>query len=708
MLIHCNAKMIRSGLPPSVDMSEFAHTTDSDELQRLAALATMSCYICRRHIGNGEENKINLGIPFRVCPTEITYDEKKAQSDAAQRERNVDANPTDEYDPYGARGNPTWSVKPWMIGDHVPYLHIEALPAGVFLCCDCRRAGQAGDRNIHLRTVIPPPAERGMINKFQQRNYAICGYYDGNWHPITDRLNIILTSRTANLRLIKEQLSLAIGRNTQEEANPKTLASDICLTIGAILRTYVNEMFKRGNSPEIGDFEQPYMAFLRMWRVSLELCADPAVREEITANVITWNMNPFNEKARSLFKNPMDVLFVLPLCGLSFNVIKRQYIMVLISKMFRNFEHVEGKDPATALRQLFNEGRNVKLARASLYVNCFLSFATGKNIREIIKLMDDNYGSLPFSMCINVWKQIQLCTDTVTNLCPDANGPGLFGYLGMTNPNADPREHVENTYRFVMWVQANEIRWMERISDSPDIARVLDSIQIGEKKEDLHMAHKRATEVEAARRAHNRRIHSGIPLAHPQRGAWKLTDCECGYDGCRRQFADRGKLLYHLRDAWRDDLLENEVLFHQLAAGYCPQFNSEITQRTYESQIPQVPLTPEIVREQKITRCPSQVCEMHDREFNSPEDLINHFERYGIIPFWKEGMTFSAPIQSQEKPVDVARIWAVIDECVVCLDAQVNCVFTCGHAICCMKCSSSLNICPLCRTEGVKTLPLMM
>ena len=39
--------------------------------------------------------------------------------------------------------------------------------------------------------------------------------------------------------------------------------------------------------------------------------------------------------------------------------------------------------------------------------------------------------------------------------------------------------------------------------------------------------------------------------------------------------------------------------------------------------------------------------------------------------------------------------------CVVCIDRQVEVVFTsCGHMCCCERCGSKLNRCPVCRLRG--------
>jgi hypothetical protein len=41
--------------------------------------------------------------------------------------------------------------------------------------------------------------------------------------------------------------------------------------------------------------------------------------------------------------------------------------------------------------------------------------------------------------------------------------------------------------------------------------------------------------------------------------------------------------------------------------------------------------------------------------------------------------------------------------CKICMDSNIECVFVeCGHMICCMKCSPSLKICPVCRATIVK------
>jgi hypothetical protein len=40
------------------------------------------------------------------------------------------------------------------------------------------------------------------------------------------------------------------------------------------------------------------------------------------------------------------------------------------------------------------------------------------------------------------------------------------------------------------------------------------------------------------------------------------------------------------------------------------------------------------------------------------------------------------------------------DECIICFDAQIDCVATpCGHQICCLKCSGHISRCPVCAAD---------
>ena len=65
-------------------------------------------------------------------------------------------------------------------------------------------------------------------------------------------------------------------------------------------------------------------------------------------------------------------------------------------------------------------------------------------------------------------------------------------------------------------------------------------------------------------------------------------------------------------------------------------------------------------------------------------------------------------IQQQNQTAVVISSSIFLDEeniCKICMDSVIECVFVdCGHMICCMNCSSSLNVCPFCRKTIIKAI----
>ncbi|XP_054716280.1 E3 ubiquitin-protein ligase LRSAM1-like [Uloborus diversus] len=70
-----------------------------------------------------------------------------------------------------------------------------------------------------------------------------------------------------------------------------------------------------------------------------------------------------------------------------------------------------------------------------------------------------------------------------------------------------------------------------------------------------------------------------------------------------------------------------------------------------------------------------------------------------------EGVQPSAPLLSPDSEI---KLWRQA-ECVVCMDVQSTAVFLpCGHVCCCQNCSSTISLCPMCRTAVASRFILTM
>jgi hypothetical protein len=115
--------------------------------------------------------------------------------------------------------------------------------------------------------------------------------------------------------------------------------------------------------------------------------------------------------------------------------------------------------------------------------------------------------------------------------------------------------------------------------------------------------------------AAERSKHSGLPLPHPEHGRPRLQHGRCLFAGCGADFESAYMLYVHLT-SWMPHYREN---FHKSHHDYAIRNN----------------FSPEYVREHNVTRCPALACE--GRHFDTPAELIYHFEELGIERFWSIG-----------------------------------------------------------------------
>lgn len=148
---------------------------------------------------------------------------------------------------------------------------------------------------------------------------------------------------------------------------------------------------------------------------------------------------------------------------------------------------------------------------------------------------------------------------------------------------------------------------------------------------------------------------------------------------------------------------ENDLIKHlKKFKVYTPSYH-----KLHEDIVQELGLTENKIKTENIKKCPSMICK--EPEFHSPDELITHFQRLGIEPFWKIGMIFG-----KEKEYEFNKHIKLYDckQCIICLDAKPNVIFDrCMHSCYCISCydnfikSNSTLKCPLCRDFFNKIFP---
>jgi hypothetical protein len=181
----------------------------------------------------------------------------------------------------------------------------------------------------------------------------------------------------------------------------------------------------------------------------------------------------------------------------------------------------------------------------------------------------------------------------------------------------------------------------------------------------------------------NKTIHQGYPLPHPIYGRPRLDWCECFYEECHKKTNDANELKQHLE---KFNLHTYGLhLYHERA---CISLH----------------LTPEKIMDKGIKHCPSIVCDKAKHTF-TPEELCEHFKILGISPFWTPGTIITN--KTTEK-CNLTKLY-VGDECVICNEDNIkpSIIFEpCHHATLCIECYSSINKCPICRSEIRNSIPI--
>jgi hypothetical protein len=188
--------------------------------------------------------------------------------------------------------------------------------------------------------------------------------------------------------------------------------------------------------------------------------------------------------------------------------------------------------------------------------------------------------------------------------------------------------------------------------------------------------------------------HKGQPLPDPDTGRPYIDWKECYYEGCHKTFTHGHELIDHLKQmgAYTES-------FHKIHEDYVFQNN----------------LTEDKVITCGMKKCPAYICQYLD--IDSTQDVIEHFQKLGIEPFWKKGFDLSSKNMSSEyvfkKEIKIFNI----DACVVCLKKKPNIIFDkCLHCCFCIECflssgslstNSSRNIlkCPVCKSFYSRVYP---
>jgi hypothetical protein len=182
--------------------------------------------------------------------------------------------------------------------------------------------------------------------------------------------------------------------------------------------------------------------------------------------------------------------------------------------------------------------------------------------------------------------------------------------------------------------------------------------------------------------------HIGQPLPDPDIGRPYINYKKCMHRNCNKCFNKEEHLIKHLK--------EFKV--------YTPSYH-----KLHEDIITELELTEDKIKKDKIKKCPSWICK--EPEFNTPEDLIKHFQKLGLIPFWKNGMIFDT---DNDKEYQFNKNIKLFDtkKCIICLEKKPNIIFdSCMHSCYCAYCydayiKQNLTLkCPMCRGFYNKIYP---
>lgn len=186
--------------------------------------------------------------------------------------------------------------------------------------------------------------------------------------------------------------------------------------------------------------------------------------------------------------------------------------------------------------------------------------------------------------------------------------------------------------------------------------------------------------------------HNGIPLPDPVMGRPHLNWRVCYYPNCGKVFSNPASLVNHLIEC--NAYTQGYHWAHEEAL-YCI-------------------IGPDNVIKKNLTKCPAYAC--NQKDFNTSQELINHWTTLGIEPFWEKGMTFNtnSDINTKTSKKERKKLMCSIpklfvsDTCMICLDNPVEFILSpCRHHVYCFDClkTCSKDSCPVCRTRVKNFIP---
>jgi hypothetical protein len=188
--------------------------------------------------------------------------------------------------------------------------------------------------------------------------------------------------------------------------------------------------------------------------------------------------------------------------------------------------------------------------------------------------------------------------------------------------------------------------------------------------------------------------HKGQPIPDPYIGRPYINWKECYHEGCHKKFCNEEKLIEHLK----------------IMGVYTHSYH-----RIHEEIISQNKLTETEVYNKNMKVCPAWICQYND--IDSPKELIEHFQRLGLSPFFKKGMDFTSKVKVGNYVFTNEMKIYNFDSCIVCLDNKPNIILDkCLHCCYCIDCFLSITSptsnttwdiqkCPVCKIFYSKVYP---
>lgn len=156
--------------------------------------------------------------------------------------------------------------------------------------------------------------------------------------------------------------------------------------------------------------------------------------------------------------------------------------------------------------------------------------------------------------------------------------------------------------------------------------------------------------------------HDNYPTIDPIKGRPHMGWLKCYHYECKYTSDNSDNLRKHL------------LKFDS----YIPYFH-----KMHENIVKTMQLTPEKIFKEKIKICPSPICD--ERYEMTPSQLVRHFSRLGIEPFWHQNYVFDYQheINRSLSGKNIHRS----ENCLICLNKQPEILFLpCYHHCVCFSC----------------------